>query len=654
MTVRGISTMGHPGLTQANGTPAGTQFVPEIQGLRSIALLMVVTYHIWFHRASGGVDVFLFVSAFLITRSVLHSEQKGRLRFDPIIFLAKRFARLLPLAAATVVLTVVASLAYLPPWRWPLILEEGWYTLTYRLNLLLQDRGTDYYAVDPSVMSPFQHFWSLSVQGQVFVLWAVLHFAAILLCRWTGQKLRTVLVVGFGLLFAVSLLFSIWMTAASPERAYFDTEARLWQFALGSLVATLGARHISRRIAGVMIWVGVILILTCAFVLNVGPGDFPGYKALWPLVGATLILIAVESPSRPRTPLQARWLVRAGGYTYALYLTHWPILVFFQLHLRRTELTPLQGLMVILLTAALSFLLVHTIENPAARFLAGAKRDPSTSWLAQLARPMTVVGTSVLVCSLTMVVSERAVAPTLAADPGLAAYSDWAVLDRLCADDASGCSTTSGDGAAEGGLTFIGNSHMQQFMPSLVPFAADHDLPVEAHLLPGCNYLEDGELQGRDVSCKALWEDVRSGAVAGQSDVIVIMGTVSTSEGDATPAGLEEWIHDVEASGRSVIAVRDNPRFSQNIFACGQQYGLGDAWCATPLGGSWSNPLELESPSAVVDLTESICPDLECSPAVGNQLAFLDAHHLTATFAHSMSDLVSLQLENQLTISDGR
>lgn len=638
-----------------------SSYVAEIQGLRSVALLMVVVYHIWFHTASGGVDVFLFVSAFLITQSVLHAERRAGPQFNPVIFLVRRFARLLPLAAATVVLTVIASFGYLPPWRWSHIAEEAWFTLTYRLNVLLQDRGTDYYAIDPAVLSPFQHFWSLSVQGQTFILWALLHFGAVVFCRWTKVRLRWVLAAGFGIVFLASLAFSIWMTAVSPERAYFDTEARLWQFAMGSLIAMIGAVRLPCSLARVMLWGGVLMILGCAFVLDVGPGDFPGYKALWPLTGAALVLVAAKSPNRPHTPLAWKGLVWAGGYTYALYLTHWPLLVFAQLHFRTPELEPLQGLLVIVMSAVASFLLVHAVERPVVWFLS-REGGRSSTWPQRVWRPTSVVVVAALLCSAAIQVTERQSAAWAAADPGVRSANDWAELERLCDRESTsslGCELAAESDEADDMSTgvktvsFIGNSHTQQFMPAFIPFAVDREMPVEAHLQPGCNYLHSAEQSGRDISCRALWDDVRTGSVAGEAGIIVVLGSVSTASGDSTPEGFDQWVAEVEETGRSVVAVRDNPRFSTNIFACGQQYGTADAWCAEDLADSWAFPLEIEDATAVVDVTAEICPELRCTPQVDGRLAFLDSHHLTADFSFSLSGEVTEQLERQLaTASD--
>lgn len=638
------------------GTAQATRstYVAEIQGLRTVALLMVVAYHVWFHTASGGVDIFLFISAFLITRSVIAADKRGDRSFNPIEFLVRRFARLLPLAVAAICMTLVASIAVLPPWRWPHVYEDAWHSLTYRMNILLQDRGTDYYAVDAAVVSPFQHFWSLSVQGQVFILWAVLHFAAVWFCRWTRIELRWVLGVGFGLVFVGSLAFSVWQTGAAPEIAYFSTEARLWQFALGSSLAVLGSVQMPAWLSQSFVLVGLVGVLSGAFVLEIGPGDFPGYKALWPLLSAALVLVAVDAPRRPHTLLSSRWLVRAGEYTYAMYLTHWPILVIAQLYTRDPELGPVQGFAVIVVSAVVSAVLVLAVERPVVRFLSG-EGEISRGPRMKLWRPVAVVTGLAVLCGMAVTSAGRITADEIAADSGAAAFADWAELEELCAsgrEESLGCVQAEveealGNDATGPSLAFIGNSHTQQFMPALIPSAVENDLSVAAHLLPGCTYMDDDDLQGRDIECKDLWESVRSGETAEDASVIVVLATASDDTGDSVPRGLPQWVADVERSGRRVIVVRDNPRFDANIFACGQQHGVTDPLCAQKLNDSWSQPIEFEQASAVVDVTAEICPQYTCVPEVGGLLAYLDSNHLTAQFAESLSASVEDQLERQ-------
>src|SRR5919112_1046360 len=161
----------------APGRPADTAgsrrkptFRPEVQGLRALAVLMVVAYHVWLGRVSGGVDIFLLISAFLLTLSFVRKAEDGR-PFGLVAHWLHLFKRLLPAAVVVILGVLAGTWLILPQSRWPQVLDQAWASLLYSQNWLLADTAVDYYAQDHVGASPLQHFWSLSIQGQVFILW---------------------------------------------------------------------------------------------------------------------------------------------------------------------------------------------------------------------------------------------------------------------------------------------------------------------------------------------------------------------------------------------------------------------------------------------------------------------------------------------------
>lgn len=221
---------------EAEGQHAGRRgrvFRPEIQGLRAVGVALVVLYHVWLGRVSGGVDAFLRVPAFLMTGKFVARHRRG----EPTHLLKHWlhvFRRLLPAAAVTIAGTVIAAVVALPPTRWSAALEEGFASLTYAENWVLLRDAVDYYAQDDALASPFQHFWSLSIQGQPFILFPLLFVAFGALARRRGLAYEKVLAVGFAAVFAASFAFSVWSAAVDQEQAYFSLPARVWEFALGS------------------------------------------------------------------------------------------------------------------------------------------------------------------------------------------------------------------------------------------------------------------------------------------------------------------------------------------------------------------------------------------------------------------------------------
>lgn len=604
-------------------------FIPEVQSLRSIALILVAVYHVWFNRASGGLDVFLLISAYLITASVVRGAEAGR-PFQPVQFLIRRFAGLFPLAATTALTTAGAAVIWLPAWRWESLFEELRASLFYYENRLLQERAVDYYAVDPAVLSPFQHFWSLSVQGQVFLLWALLHFAAFVAARVTKTRIQWWLLVGMTLLFVASLVFASWMIGASPERAYFDVRARLWEFAFGSLLALLPALAIPRPASRGLMLAGIALILTCGFALPVGT-TFPGPAALWPLVGAGLVIVAARSRTAGWTPLSWRPLVDSGSYTYALYLVHWPVLVITQAVLYSEPLPPVQGTLVLAGSCLLAFLMTRFIDQPLQRL----RKLPGKHLRHSAVQLVACVATA---CAVAWPVQTLSMS-TAQSDSGVHALKDWAVLRDDCPSDqvsdlpcAMDTSTSAGP---RGELVFVGNSHLQQYMATFENYAEQHRLARRSHLLPGCSYHRDVNAPGREALCGSLWDELMRGHLTAPGDTVVLLSTNSTAQGDAVPAGLESGLEELSTHGVDIITVRDNPRADHNVFACAEQLGADDRRCAFTVEGF--SPLDgFDPPGTHLDFTDEICPSGECMPIRDGRHVYLDSHHLTASFARSL------------------
>lgn len=149
------------------------RYRPELHGLRGVAIGLVMLYHVWSGRVSGGVDVFLFLSAFLLTGSFVRRAEAGR-GLRPVAYWAKTFKRLLPPTVVVSLATLTAVITLLEPERWMPALTDAMGSVGQVENWVLIHRDVDYYAADVGGPSPFQHFWSLSIQGQIFLIWPVL------------------------------------------------------------------------------------------------------------------------------------------------------------------------------------------------------------------------------------------------------------------------------------------------------------------------------------------------------------------------------------------------------------------------------------------------------------------------------------------------
>ena len=345
----------------------------DIQGLRAVAVLVVIAAHAGLVPLTGGfvgVDVFFVISGFLISRLLfLEASRRGRISLSG--FYARRARRILPAATLVTVATVVAS-------TWLLgvvdaievVYDAAWATV-FLANVRFADRAVDYFAQDAG-LSPMQHYWSLSVEEQFYLVWPLLLVACLALSRWRGgpgRLPRLPLLGALALLTAGSFGYASVLVAREPASAYFSTPARIWELGVGAMLALVApalAGRLDRRLRGLLAMTGLGLIAVSC--LEFGPATlFPGSAALLPVTGAALAILAGSHP-RDRQPLAVR-LVGArpmrviGDWSYSLYLWHWPVLVLARQYLAR-PLTPLETGAALLAIFALSGATYHLVESP--------------------------------------------------------------------------------------------------------------------------------------------------------------------------------------------------------------------------------------------------------------------------------------------------
>lgn len=168
-----------------------TRHSPDLQGLRGVTVLLVVAFHVWTERVSGGVDVFFVLSAFLLTGSFLRRIETGRALGVPAYW-DRTFARLIGPVAVMLLAFLGAMLAFFPPSRWNELRAQAWGSLFHVVDRVLAGQAVDYYSGNSAATTPLQHMWSLSVQGQVFLIWPLLLAATAAAARRTGQRFRPV------------------------------------------------------------------------------------------------------------------------------------------------------------------------------------------------------------------------------------------------------------------------------------------------------------------------------------------------------------------------------------------------------------------------------------------------------------------------------
>ncbi|WP_434810427.1 acyltransferase family protein [Microbacterium sp. bgisy189] len=351
-------------------------FRPDIQGLRAVAVGAVLLYHANWSLFGGGfigVDVFFVISGFLITGILLReAERTGRIRLAD--FYAKRARRILPAATVVLLVTLALTVALLPQIRWESIGIEAIASAFYVVNWVFA-AGTDYLNADVAA-SPLQHFWTLAVEEQFYIVWPLVLVALLaVFVRVThadapdghATATRRSARIGVIVILVPSLLYSVYATATEPATAYFVTTTRLWELAIGAALAVFAPQvgRIPHWLGTMLGWLGLVAIAAAA-VLFTGAMPFPGAAALVPTLGAAAVIAggmngrAQTGAGRVLTLRPMRWI---GDISYSLYLWHWPLIVVGT-YLLGGELRVRYGLLIVVFSVLPAWLSYRFIENP--------------------------------------------------------------------------------------------------------------------------------------------------------------------------------------------------------------------------------------------------------------------------------------------------
>ncbi|MGH2407420.1 MAG: acyltransferase family protein [Candidatus Limnocylindrales bacterium] len=426
-------------------------FRQDIQGLRAVAVLLVLAYHLWPTGVTGGyvgVDAFFVISGFLITAHLLqHPPRRARHLAE---FWGRRIRRLLPAAFLVLAVTALASRLVAPDTRWAANAGEIVASALYVQNWALASRSVDYLGA-AEAPTPVQHYWSLSVEEQFYLFWPILILVVFWICRrWRfgpvlATRLAMLSVIG------ISLFVSITATAAEPASAYFITPTRIWELAAGGLVATLpplGSLRVPKRTVDGLAWLGLAMVIVAGLVFS-GETAFPGAAALLPVVGTALVIFAAaDGTASPTRLLRLRPIQHLGDTSYSIYLWHWPLIALWPYAIG--AIGPLDAVVIVGLTIGLATLTKVYVED-AVRF------EPSLQAVVPTFR-FAVVGMLLiaLIGGAQSVEAQLRVDAAIASAAQLAAVAADAPTDALATDSASAPGSTPGPGSTTGPSPTVG------------------------------------------------------------------------------------------------------------------------------------------------------------------------------------------------------
>ncbi|MFV8171924.1 acyltransferase family protein [Mycolicibacterium peregrinum] len=686
------------------------QFRPDIEGLRAVAVLAMVLFHAGVPGFGGGfigVDVFFVVSGFLITGLLWReASDTGTVRMAQ--FYAGRARRLLPAAALVLVATSMAATLLLPPLQARSVLADAIASALYAGNYRFAVEGTDYLAAETAA-SPLQHYWSLGVEEQFYLLWPALILGTAWLLARNGRGTRSA--VPYTCVLAViagaSLALSLSWTQTMPPWAFFSLPTRAWELAAGGLIALTAAhwRTLPPVCAALVGWGGLALILaTCTQLGTATP--YPGTAAMLPVMGTALVIGAgCAIPDLGVGRLLSKPAMRGiGRLSYSWYLWHWPVLLLAPA-LFGHGLGLAGRLSMVVISLGLAVLTLHLVENPA-RFAATLR---ASSWRS-LAVGATATG--VAVCAGLVLLAVRpvptgsgpaavpvaligpppAAAPTRALTPeqqmqaavatsaGLRAVPSnlSPPLDNITKPEAfvNGCvlswqdvavpDCASGDTTSATKVALIGDSHAGMWQPALETAAQQQNWRLETYAKVTCPPIKlpilSPYLDREFTECKQWRADVLT-RIANERPALIVLDMVRRYGADFgvisyDPAwldGLTRLVSQLRGTGARILVLGPVPDPHTTVPTCLSAH-MDDASACAPNRSIAMNDNGIAAETAAVQagggqyarLDQYFCTDQRCPVIIGNTLVFRDDNHITAEYAQLLSPVIARLTESAL------
>ena len=671
------------------------RFFHDVEGLRGIAVALVVLFHAGVpHMAGGfvGVDVFFVISGFLITGLLLREfERNGRVSFKG--FYARRARRIIPPAAVAIVATSIAVWFLMPLLS---VFRQALDLLAAAMNIAnwrFIAAGKDYLAgaSDDSVAT---HFWSLSIEEQFYFVWPVLIVALAVLAKRMRWSIRMVVGWGIAVVIAASMLGSLHFTASDPTLSYMATHTRAWQFGVGALVAVVAPlltglmTKFGVQIAmWVLGWAGLsaVLVATVAYDHTT---PYPGVAALVPTLGAAAIIVAgqVAASSRPAVGwfLSVRPLRWLGKVSYGWYLWHWPALVLFKGYTHNNTWPTLVGVTMgaLVLAWASTALLERPIMSSGElkRNLQASLSVGITGTIAAAAVTMTLGVLAVNLASGAAssnpsVSFESVFGADTGAKSGPVTPNPFKAFDDR--PDRDECLVPLGtreqpdtcvDGPPNGvPAVLFGDSHAQQWLPVVQAIAKENNWRLNQFTKAACPVAalqpRDGRTDPFTKSDCLGWREDSVNAIIALKPKYIVISSLSTYVPDYQEfkTAWDQTLSRLRATGAKIIYLRDTPYPNKNMPECIS--GATDNWSACdfdlnntprtePIVTDQVRGQNLDIP--VLDLNAYLCEDNKCRAVRNGTLLYRDDSHLTATAVKALLPAVQAQIRDKKIDLSGR
>lgn len=651
---------------------AGQGYRPHLDGVRALAVYLVVAFHAGAYRLSGGfvgVDVFFVLSGYLVTQLLLRDiDAHGAIRFRR--FYARRYRRLLPAAVVALVISSVLYVAVATPAEAAEAAGSVRAAFLYVANWWFVSHATDYFGAGIEA-SPVLHYWSLSIEEQFYLTWPLLLGGLDVVARRAGRLRATAIRVVVGAAAGASMAAALWIARTSPDRAYYGTDTRAYQLLVGALIALspslLALRPSLARVTRALSPAALVgLLMLSSWAIDVGPIT----RGILATALTCVLIVALENARGGvvQRLLSLTPVAYLGRISYATYLWHWPVII---VALRMVDLEPLPLMCIAaLLATSLASLSYQILERPAreARSLDGYSGAVIAAGLvvsivsALLIVPV-VLDRDQYTATVAMGTTAAGTTPVPADLDWRAASNDRAAFPNCLGAPPERCTIVEGSGL---NILMIGDSHARMMVPALEAVAQRNSASLSVAVLPNCPW-QKGLTYPRNVpDCQAHqadWYDRLVPAIDPDLVVLVhrpmdgpvrgvdVLGPDGIAEvGTPEHARLiidraTETVGGLREDGRLALIVEPVPMAASDPTAC-----LSDAiyldecryvWDAEPSAVERAyRDLDLHDDGVwSVDIDPVVCPFLPiCDPVVNGLIVKRDPEHLTSRFSATLAE----------------
>jgi peptidoglycan/LPS O-acetylase OafA/YrhL len=632
-----------------------SKFRPDIEGLRGVAVLLVVLYHCGIQPFRGGyvgVDVFFVISGYLIT-GLIADEIRSNGRVDFIGFYARRARRILPAASLVAVVIALVSSQLYAPWNLETVLKAGFASSLWVGNLYFVRIALDYLA-EHARHSPYLHMWSLGVEEQFYLVWPMLLNLFIAPERRT-HRLTPILVLGS--LTLASVIACVLLTRTHQPWAFFMLPCRAWEFAIGG-IAQLYAPKFNRSVQIVFHLLGLGGLVASASLFSETTA-FPGYAAMLPTAASAFVLISGDTPRGLSWALQNRGIRIIGRLSYSWYLWHWPVLILgAQLFGRLGIVQSLGGCLLALLLALATYEWVEKPLRYSPIFVRNKWRTARTGLLT--------AGVCAAFCLLVLNFSvhhlnaaESELATELEKLPIV--YTDGCHLDF---QSSSPLPCVFGDQQSSRTVVLMGDSHAASLFPAIEQVAVEQHLRLISMTKSSCPISNiatyDPALHRQYEECDRWRQNAIQKAIAIRPDFIILSEYTSyyipRSPGPGIwAAALRATLEQLDSAQVQTYLVHDPPVPNPQVIDClfwKSRFNADPHTCTYPLDRNADLSISnIESQAALglfnirlLNLNQFICARGPCPLYSKGIPIYRDDHHLSVDFSRSLAPIFSVLL----------